>query len=609
MLLYNRARTVIKPEAEWLEFDPVLADGEIIGVEYDDITRFKVGNGIAKFTELAFMDEDLGEVLSAKLDSVFPVEHAGKVLGIAEDGNVVPLESIPTDFEEIIPRIEAIESKALETDSRIDEMKTVLDGTVEDVAVLTETSIAVDGALTTLQADVETLRADIVSQDEDIAHAVSRVDLLINELSANPEYTPAAEVIDIRAGYDGIVHQTAGAAVRAIGEDLLAIKETMQTIDPDDLGLEQDEVTMLVYPTFKGIRSTNGIPLAGGTGGGGGGGGGATTIIKLRSTTPLNKFTVAAGNPALITYTFSSVDSDDGTPTGNGTASYYINEELVETGAAVQGDNQFDVAPYLKSGENSIRLNVADVDGNSRSLYWTITSIQIRIESSFDYTLAYPGNVTFKYTAIGDAEKTAHFILDGVEQEPDTGIIASGRQNTRTFENLTHGLHVLEAYLTAVVNGSEVTSNKLVYDVIVTRENSLEPIISINYPVTSLLQGELVDIPYIVYDPLTTESTITLEISHEVDGETKVFHTENRVVGNSLQHWTTRHYPLGKVTFKVSLREISRSVTIHVDEFKLPIEAVTNDMELYLSAAGRSNNEVNPAVWSYKDITTTFNNV
>ena len=40
-----------------------------------------------------------------------------------------------------------------------------------------------------------------------------------------------------------------------------------------------------------------------------------------------------------------------------------------------------------------------------------------------------------------------------------------------------------------------------------------------------------------------------------------------------------------------------------------PIEPVTNDLELYLSAAGRSNNEINPAVWEYNGITTTFDNV
>jgi len=44
------------------------------------------------------------------------------------------------------------------------------------------------------------------------------------------------------------------------------------SIDPDDLGLYQDEDTKYVYPTYRGIRSENGIPLEGSGGGGSGGG-------------------------------------------------------------------------------------------------------------------------------------------------------------------------------------------------------------------------------------------------------------------------------------------------------------------------------------------------
>lgn len=634
MFQYNRANIMIKPLAEWMEFNPVLAYGELVGVETEDKVRFKLGNGIDAFSTILFVDDEILGTLENKVDGTFTSEDAGKVLGVDEQGNVVPMTSIPSDLGDVIPRLTEVEADVdtlasnvttevaridadiVGTNDYIAEVDEALEGAVErldamegEVALLAEAGVATDGALVTLQSDVEVMRGNVTDAMTAVNLATARVDNLINELSANPEYTPAAEVVDMRTGYDGIVHPTAGAALRSVGEDLLAIREEMQTIDPDDLGLEQDELTMLVYPTFKGVRSINGIPLAGGTGGGGtGGGGGATTIIKLRNTTGSNNFTVSTGNPAVIYYVFSSVDSDDGTATGNGTASYYINEELVASLSIEQGDNSFDTAPYLKSGDNSIRLTVVDVDGNSRSLYWNITVIQIRIESNFDYTLAYPGTVTFKYTAIGDAEKTIHFILDGVAQETTT-VLASNKLNTRTFENLNHGLHTLEVYATAMVNGNTVTSNKLNYDVIVTRENSLDPIISINYNVKSLLQGELVDIPYIVYDPLSTESIITLEILHVVDGVLTPYRTETRVVGNNLQHWTTRHYPLGDVTFRVSLRDLSRSVTINVTELKLPVEPVTNDLELHLSAAGRSNSEVNPAIWEYNGITTTFNNV
>ena len=577
MSIYTRVHNQKKTADAWQALNPVLLDGEVIIVAVEGKLKLKVGDGVTAYNDLPFIDDDVRQALETKVSASWSAEDADKVLGVDENGKVVPVE-------------------ALKGNLTWGEIK----GTDEEVSTSYTDTLKLKMPGYDAPVDVQ----DFNDNFKVVDGMNSRVDKLINELTANPDYAATAEVVDMRTSYDGIVYDTAGQAVRALGADVEIIKDNLQTINPDDLGLEQDETTMLVYPTFKGVRSVNGIPLAGGSGGGVG----ATTIFKLRSLTDTMAFTVALGNEAKIAYTFSSVDADDGTPTGNGTASYYVNETLVLNKSIAQGDVEFDVSPYLAKGSNRVRVTVTDADGNNKSLIWDVSVIEISITSNFDYTLAYPGKITFKYTAYGDAKKTIHFLLDNVEQET-MEVTSTGKQNTKAFDGLKHGLHTLEAYATAIINGSEVESNHLHYDVIVVEENAVSPIITINHNVKSVLQGELIDIPYIVYDPLATESNATLEISVLKDGKYELFHTEERAVPRSLQHWTTRKYPLGTVRFTVTLRDTSRSTIVNVGEFKLPIEPVTNDLELYLSAAGRSNNEINPAVWEYNGITTTFDNV
>ena len=607
MSTYIRDHVERKTLAEWLEFDPVLVRDEIILVELDEGTlRIKVGDGVSKFSDIPYIDASLWAELDKKVSATVSLDDAGKVLGVTQDGTIAPLDTLPNidplegAIQRVADKADSLEVAIQGTEERVDYVETDIQSINDDIAVINEHVDGIDATIATLDEQI-TATATLVSEFE------PRFNNLIDTITADSDLAVVAEVVDIRTGIDNTVYATAGAAVRALGTEIATVKESLQTINPDDLGLEQDEETMLVYPTFKGVRSSTGIPLAGGTGGGGGGN--LTSIFKLRNTTGTNAFTTAYGEPAMISYFFSSIDAEDGSPTGNGTASYYINDELVYNQSISQGDNSFNLTSYLKKGENKVKLIVYDVDGNNNYIVWTIQVVEIRVESNFDYTIAYPDSVTFRFTAIGSGiDKLVHFVLDGKLQEVMM-VSTTNRQNTVTFEKLVHGIHTIECYATAEVNGSAVKSNVLKYDVIITNEGAIEPIIAINYNVESVLQGELVDIPYIVYDPLAAKADAEFEISYIENGMPVIYKQEIRSVDKSLQHWMTRHYPLGDVTFRIRLRDTERSVTLKVTEFKLPIEPVEDSLELVLSAAGRSNAELNPGVWEYKGITTTFNNV
>ena len=83
----------------------------------------------------------------------------------------------------------------------------------------------------------------------------------------------------------------------------------------------------------------------------------------------------------------------------------------------------------------------------------------------------------------------------------------SGRQLTQTIPVQPHGSHILEVYIESEVNGIVVTSNTLHYDIMYNIEGNTTPIIGSSYVPVNAIQFETISIPYIVYSPLTLNST------------------------------------------------------------------------------------------------------
>ena len=656
---YNKVPFIKNTETYWETLNPILLDGEVILISDDDgSVRIKVGDGTSPYTELEFItsgsggDGSGGGGSSEEYEEIFKMveEMRPEVdrLTTEVSSNTTKIDSATSQIETIsksselavstvnefhneITRIEGITKENVSyvntMREEVSSFRTEVDGFDEAISQnatdITNLSTIVGSYETTiddlsdsvgsLSDDVSSLKENVSLNTDQLNNLRDRVNNIIDSSTGGGNVGEdgtinLTEVIDIRQGYDGTVYELAGDAVRALGFELDALRK--MPIAADDLGLVRDDSTGLVHPTYKGVRSVQGIPLSAA----GGGAGDGSALFRLRSTTEALSFSAAYGDTVKVTYTFSSLDPYDGSPTGNGTAYYYVNSNLILTTAIEQGDNEFDCSKYLNEGLNEVTVTVKNSDGDSKSLTWEVNSISIRLTSTFDYTLAYSGSITFKYTAYGEGDKYIHFFLDGVKDDEVPVISSTGRQNTKVFENLKHGLHTLEVYAISYINGNEIKSNVLKYDIIVVADNYVTPIISINCDTTELLQGELLSIPYIVYDPLSTQSNVSLDIhTKDENGEWVLYKTETRTVDRGLQHWNTRYYPLGEVRFTVRLREISRTITIQVDEFELPIEPITNDLELYLSSANRSNSELNPAVWEYEGkngkITTEFNNV
>lgn len=409
----------------------------------------------------------------------------------------------------------------------------------------------------------------------------------------------ALEAAEAREAAEASREEAEGAAIAA--EQAAKAAKNAQ-IDPDDLGLEQDEETGLVYLTYKGVRSENGIPLA--ATGGGTGGGGLSYTVRLANELPSRTLIIPEGKAAELKFNYSSVD-EEGYGDGDGVGTIIIDNIKVATINVPQGSRTVDIAPYLTSGEHTVKLKVSNSEGSSKSLTYTVTFISLSMGTTMDALATYEGDVTFYYTAVGTGDKTIHFIMD--DKEIGTEVVAgSGKSRAFIIQEQTHGGHIFEAYAELTVDGTTVKSNTITLGMMwVESDNEAADIVS-PFAVTKAKQGETLTVDYLAYDPATESAAVTLSIINPDGSE---YAAKTVTVDRTPQRWTVNDYPMGVVTFRLAVKDKVIDKVVEVADSGFVIEPITDSLVLNFDAKGRSNQEDNPAVWTDGTTTATFKDV
>lgn len=367
--------------------------------------------------------------------------------------------------------------------------------------------------------------------------------------------------------------------------------------------LEFDDAEGLLYLTSGGERIGDGIKVATSGGGGGGGGESNNAVLTLKNTTGWIYKTVSLGAECHVSFEWSSLE--DGLQTGDGVLKISVAGSVKHTTQIEQGAHTIDIGPYLPAGSSAVKLNVTDVYGNSRSLSYNITAVELSLTSSFDASVAYTGAIAFPYTPTAAVEKTVHFKVDGSEL-PNVTVAASGRQQTYTIPAQSHGSHRLEVWFEATVDGEPVESNHLYYSLICTEEGNTTPIIAVDWRASTVEQFATLAIPYIVYDPSSLTANVQLYSSET--GETKPL-----TVDRTKQTWSYRVETAGELTLTLSCVGASGvgasvDIVMTVTATTIPVSAETENLSLHLTSYGRSNNEENPSVWNFGSVAAELTN-
>lgn len=329
--------------------------------------------------------------------------------------------------------------------------------------------------------------------------------------------------------------------------------------------------------------------------GGSGGSGGNNAVLAVSNTSGWLSKSIAYGKDCLIQITWSSLE--DEMPTGNGVMKVTVNGIVKAMLDIPQGAVTADLGPYLSVGNNAVRIQVSDAYENSRTINFNINAIEASMSSTFDSGTAFDGIITFTYVPVGAISKTVHILLDGKEIATVT-TTSSGRQMSYTIPAQKHGAHTLEAYFDAAVNGQTIESNHLYYEIICVESLNTTPIIATSFQYETVAQYTTLAIPFTVYDP----ANLTTEVELSVNGNV----VSRQTVDRTQQIWSYRADSAGDLALEISCGSASRTIALTVTASEMEIEAETEGLSLYLSSAGRSNTEENPAVWEYGSIAARF---
>lgn len=333
---------------------------------------------------------------------------------------------------------------------------------------------------------------------------------------------------------------------------------------------------------------------------GGGGGGSSSASITLVNKLDSNELTVALGGSANLVFEYSSSETDDTTPA---TAYVYIGDTLKKTYTVYPGENTLDIGEILAEGLNSIKLTVSDVYSNQKSLAFVANVITLKITSTFDDSQIYDGDVTIRYYPYGAISKDIHLSIDKSDTIISTTSV-TGVQQTHIIsgDELSHGAHDVELYLSATIDGVTITSNKLRFCIVAEDSGVTTPIISSVCNTSEVTQGEQVQINYVCYDPVST----TTEVKLTVYQNGKVYSQTSRVVNATKQLWSIRNMPIGAVMLEIAYGTITRIHTVNVLENNINVSIKEDDLEFQLYAEGKSNEDSDRNIWENNGISTTF---
>lgn len=348
--------------------------------------------------------------------------------------------------------------------------------------------------------------------------------------------------------------------------------------------------------------------------GGSGSGSSSVSAVAITADENLLNQNVSADDECNIAFEWNTTAND----TSTGTVTMYVNSTKKYTGVHSQGQVILPVHDYLITGKtNEVKVVVRDIFGTENTVIFSIAVISITVTSSFKQNTiltkeTYPTSYSFPIVVKGGLNKTVHIVLDGTEiTESSIAVSAaeSGVQKYITIPSCNHGVHSLEIYATALLNGKTLPSNKLYYELIWVEEGKTDVLIASQFTTKEADQYEVLTIPYFVYDPTTEKANVYFEVNGERENENALS------VNRTQQMWETSGSLVGENTFDIICGNATKTFKVNLLEVEtVDVEDVKDELQVCFVADKTHNNTIVETrdVWRstgiYPNLQAQFNN-
>lgn len=324
-----------------------------------------------------------------------------------------------------------------------------------------------------------------------------------------------------------------------------------------------------------------------------GGGQNDNSKVSLSTTIDTDINLIYTQKEFFIPYTWSSLATDDQSPTGNGTEEWIVNGLKISTKSVSQGDNSFNIRNYLESGDNTIILKITDVYNNFKLITFNIYLVQFGLEWNLSEVGVHNQNeLTVRLTPSGNGEKTVKVSVDGTVISNEV-INTTGYTHTVTVPVQVHGSHVIEAWVEAEIDDNEsIETEPLRHTGIWI--NGTTQIIAVLTPEIETSQHTTVSVRYLVVDPAADTVSVTLKEGTEVVRE-----LQN--IDRTIQTWYYKASNSGETKLSIICGTATGIVTVNAEGIDYDITPITSGMVLDLDPSGHNNSEADRDQFGYID--------
>jgi hypothetical protein len=400
---------------------------------------------------------------------------------------------------------------------------------------------------------------------------------------------------------------------------------TVFTLDSE---VDEDSNTVKLSLKNKSGAEIASTEFQGGTGGGGGETGTATKIVLNAS---VDNSIIKEGGSSLLTYYYDhqyTTGDDKGMSTGQKatlTIQMLRGAQTVYTETindVSKGTYTLDLSKYLLLGTTDIyvKATTTDPEGKkqTKQAYTSVKVITLSLSSTYNIASPVGGyaagaTATIPFTVSGTGNKVVMLYVDGVQKD-SKAITKSGQTNSSfslSMSDLLPGRHTVQ--MVAEMEASDeltIRSESIYMDIF--KEGSSSPSIGMMHrfqdgriftddhltPCLEVGQYEKLQFDFVVYDPDRTPAEMLV-----FNGDLK---TQTVSVPRTVQTYTNRFIEQGLYEMRFVSGATEYNFLVDVTKSSIDIEEIQADLDLKLSAAGRSNTEENPATWTHDEVTTKF---
>lgn len=358
-----------------------------------------------------------------------------------------------------------------------------------------------------------------------------------------------------------------------------------------------------------------------GTGGSGSGGGGGTTGTNFRITAS-GGTKVFPAEAKSISLTFQASDTLDETNyieviecawDSDFTDVFVLMDNLNYPLSSEKRTFEVDITSQLSKfntyTEKAVYLRVTDKYGTQRSnkaspykvklanlqITTTMADLFSVATDSFDYVCKLSSGAgfdtrTITYTLYNEQDISVYV------QEKELTSSETSTTKTIDLSDIQHGTYTLKVQLTGTIGTAKVESNILTHKLLRYQDSVAQPIFAVMIP-EEIQQYAVTTITYLmVYGNNSKEYSMELK----VDGTTE---TTQLIANNQLTTYDLTFDKQGTYTLEFEMKDlgISHTEIITVTKYtgSLPvIDTERDDLKVYLTAKGRTNNATDKEVWT-----------